>query len=64
MPAQFLISQFIALAFLVAYLIYLFVWVRTAVVYELYKIHNFFRAACVLLTVSNRFGGLIALNIL
>jgi len=64
MPTQFLISQFIALVFLIAYIIYLFIWVRPVTVYELYKIHNFFRAGFILLTVVNRFGGLIALNIL
>lgn len=64
MPTQFLIAQFVALAFLIAYLIYLFIWVRAVLVFELYKIHNFVRAAFILVAVVNRFGGLIALNIL
>lgn len=64
MGTQFLISQFVALSFLIAYLIYLFIWVRPVLVYEFYKIHNFVRVAFILLAVVNRFGGLIALNIL
>jgi hypothetical protein len=64
MPTQFLISQFVALSFLVAYLIYLFIWVRPVMVYEFYKIHNFVRMGFILLAVVNRFGGLIGLNIL
>jgi hypothetical protein len=64
MGTQFLISQFVALSFMIAYLIYLFIWVRPVLVYELYKIHNFVRVAFILLAVVNRFGGLIAINIL
>jgi hypothetical protein len=64
MATQFLISQFVALTFMIAYIIYLFIWVRPVLVYEFYKIHNFVRVAFILLAVVNRFGGLIALNIL
>ncbi len=64
MPSQFLISQFVGLACLIGYFIYLFIWVKPHLVYELYKIHNVIRVISVLVIVINRFGGIIMINII
>ncbi len=64
MPEEFLTSQIVAGVFLVGYLIYIFVWVCPATPYELYKIHNFFRIALVLLAVMYKTYAMLALNAL
>lgn len=64
MPTQFLVSQLVAIAFLLAYFIYLIIFVRKYRAIELYKIHNFLRIGCLLLIIVNKFAGMITLNIL
>jgi len=64
MPTQFLVSQLVAIAFLLAYLIYLLVFVRRHRAIEFYKVHNLLRIGCLLLVIVNRFAGMITLNIL
>jgi len=64
MKTQFLISSFVGIVFFIAYVIYLFVWVKPHIVYELYKIHNFLRCVFLVVIIINRFGGLVGLNLL
>lgn len=63
MSISFLASILIALLVLICYIIYFLVWVRPFRLFELYKINNLFRIFGLAILASNRYGGIILIDL-
>ena len=59
----FLASVALSLVILIAYSIYVLVWVRPFRLFELYKVNNIVRVIGVVIMASNKFGGIVLIDL-
>lgn len=63
MNTNFLASICLSLVLLIAYILYFIFWVRPFRLFELYKINNLFRIVGLVVMATNRYGGIIVIDI-
>lgn len=63
MSLSFLASIILALTVLICYLVYFLFWVRPFRLFELYKFNNLFRVVGLVILASNRYGGIILIDL-
>lgn len=63
MNTNFLASIVLSLVLLIAYILYFLFWVRPFRLFELYKINNLARIIGLVVMASNRYGGIIIIDI-